>query len=56
MPAPISMDLRPRIVGHTRVKPVAPAGMFQYIVPLTRADEVDAKMIGYIKQAFDAAG
>jgi len=40
----------------TRVKPVPPGGMCQYIIPLTSADEVDAKIIGYVKQAFDAAG
>ncbi|HRP12166.1 MAG TPA: DUF5655 domain-containing protein, partial [Terricaulis sp.] len=43
-------------IKDARVKPVAPGGMCQYVVPLTSADEIDAKLIGYIKQAFDAAG
>lgn len=43
-------------IRDTRVKPVPPGGMCQYIVPLTNADEIDAKLIGYIKQAYDAAG
>lgn len=43
-------------IKDTRVKPVPPGGMCQYIVPLTSADEVDAKLIGYVKRAFDAAG
>jgi Domain of unknown function (DUF5655)/Domain of unknown function (DUF4287) len=43
-------------ISDARVKPVPPGGMCQYIVPLSSADEVDAKIIAYIKQAFDAAG
>ncbi|MEZ6022968.1 MAG: DUF5655 domain-containing protein [Hyphomonadaceae bacterium] len=43
-------------IKDTRVKPVPPGGMCQYIVPLTSADDVDAKLIGYVKRAFDAAG
>lgn len=43
-------------IKDTRVKPVPPGGMCQYIVPLTSADEVDAKIISYVKKAFDAAG
>ncbi len=43
-------------IKDTRVKPVPPGGMCQYIVPLTSADEIDAKLIGYIKRAYDAAG
>jgi hypothetical protein len=42
-------------INDTRVKPVPPGGMCQYIVPLTSADEVDAKLISYIKRAYDAA-
>lgn len=30
--------------------------MCQYIAPLTRTDEVDAKLIGIIQRAFEAAG
>ncbi|GAM98052.1 hypothetical protein U91I_01682 [alpha proteobacterium U9-1i] len=43
-------------ISDTRVKIVPPGGMCQYIVPLTTADEVDAKIVGYVKRAFDAAG
>jgi hypothetical protein len=43
-------------VNDTRVKPVPPGGMCQYIVPLTAAGEIDAKIIGYVKKAYDAAG
>ncbi len=43
-------------IKETRVKPQAPGGMCQYIVALTSADEIDAKLISYIKQAYDAAG
>jgi hypothetical protein len=43
-------------IADTRVKIVPPGGMCQYIVPLTDAGEVDSKIVGYIKRAFDAAG
>ena len=43
-------------IKDTRVKPVPPGGMCQYIVPLTRAEEIDDKIIGYVKRAYDAAG
>jgi hypothetical protein len=43
-------------IRDSRVKPVPPGGMRQYIVPLTSADEIDAKLVGYIKKAYDAAG
>lgn len=43
-------------IKDTRVKPVPPGGMCQYIVPLTSADEIDDKIVGYIKKAYDAAG
>lgn len=43
-------------IKDARVKPVPPGGMCQYIVPLTSADEIDAKLVSYIKKAFDAAG
>jgi hypothetical protein len=43
-------------VQDPRVKAVAPGGMCQYLVPLTHADEVDAKLIDIIQRAFEAAG
>jgi hypothetical protein len=43
-------------IKDTRVKPVPPGGMCQYIVPLTSAEEIDDKLIGYVKRAYDAAG
>lgn len=43
-------------IKDTRVKPQPPGGMCQYIVPLTSADEVDDKIVGYVKRAYDAAG
>lgn len=43
-------------ISDTRVKPVPPGGMCQYIVPLSSPDEIDAKLVSYIKQAFEAAG
>ena len=43
-------------VKDPRVKAVPPGGMCQYIVPLTSADEVDARLIAIIKRAYEAAG
>lgn len=43
-------------IKDTRVKPVPPGGMCQYIAPLASADEIDATLIAYIKRAYDAAG
>jgi hypothetical protein len=43
-------------INDTRVKPVAPGGMCQYIIPLTGADEVDDRIVSYVKKAYDAAG
>lgn len=43
-------------IKDTRVKPQAAGGMCQYIIALTSADEIDAKIVGYVKQAYDAAG
>lgn len=43
-------------VQDPRVKAVASGGMCQYVIPLTRADEVDTKLISIIQRAFDAAG
>lgn len=39
-----------------RAKAVPEGGMCQYIIPLTRADEVDASLLALIKRAYDAAG
>jgi Domain of unknown function (DUF5655)/Domain of unknown function (DUF4287) len=43
-------------INDTRVKPVPAGGMCQYIVPLTSAEEIDDRIIGYLKKAYDAAG
>lgn len=43
-------------IKDTRVKPVPPGGMCQYIVPLASADEIDDKLIAHVKRAYDAAG
>lgn len=43
-------------IKDARLKPVPPAGMCQYIAPLTSADEVDDKIIAYVRRAYDAAG
>lgn len=43
-------------IKDTRVKPQPPGGMCQYIVPIASAGEIDAKLVSYIKKAFDAAG
>ncbi|MGD9968313.1 MAG: DUF5655 domain-containing protein [Hyphomonadaceae bacterium] len=43
-------------ISDTRVKPLPAGGMCQYIVPLAGADEIDDKIIGYLKRAYDAAG
>lgn len=42
-------------VTHPRVKVVPPGGMCQYVVPLTAAAEIDAKLIAIVRRAFDAA-
>ena len=38
-----------------RAKALPPGGMCQYVVPLTSADEVDAKLVALVKTAFDGA-
>lgn len=43
-------------IKDPRVKAQAPGGMCQYIVALTSADEVDAKLVAIVRQAYDAAG
>ncbi|MEQ1616782.1 MAG: DUF5655 domain-containing protein [Terricaulis sp.] len=42
--------------GDPRAKAVAPGGMCQYLVALTDAASVDAKLIALIKRAYDSAG
>lgn len=42
-------------VKDPRVKALPPGGMCQYVVPLTAAAEVDAKLIAIVRRAFDAA-
>jgi hypothetical protein len=43
-------------IKDARVKIVPPGGMCQYIIPLSSAAEVDEKIVGYVKRAYDAAG
>ncbi len=43
-------------VKDARVKALPPGGMCQYVVPLTSADEVDAKLIAIVRRAYEAAG
>jgi hypothetical protein len=42
-------------VKDARVKALPPGGMCQFVVPLTSADEVDAKLIALVRKAFDGA-
>ncbi len=44
------------VPGTERLLEQPPGGMCQYKVKLTSADEVDAELIGWIRQAYDAAG
>jgi Domain of unknown function (DUF5655)/Domain of unknown function (DUF4287) len=44
------------VPGTERLLEQPPGGMCQYKVKLTSADEVDAELIAWIKQAYDAAG
>lgn len=43
-------------IKDPRAQPQPPGGMCNYIIALTRAEEIDSKLIGYIRQAYDAAG
>jgi hypothetical protein len=43
-------------IKDARVKAQPPGGMCQYIVALTDAAEIDAKIVAYIKTAYEAAG
>jgi hypothetical protein len=42
--------------GGERLLAQPPGGMCQYKVKLTRADEVDAELLGWVRHAFEAAG
>lgn len=42
-------------VKDPRAKALPPGGMCQYVVPLTSADEVDAKLVALVEAAFDGA-
>jgi hypothetical protein len=42
-------------VKDPRAKALPPGGMCQYVVPLTSADEVDAKLVALVRLAFDGA-
>lgn len=44
------------VAGTERLLALPPGGMCQYKVNLTDPDEVDAELIGWIRQAYDAAG
>jgi hypothetical protein len=41
------------VPGTTRLEALPPGGMCQYKVKLTRADEVDAELVGWIRRAYD---
>lgn len=43
-------------IADPRAKKQPPGGMCQYIVALTDASEVDAKLIALVRRAYDAAG
>jgi hypothetical protein len=39
-----------------RLKALPPGGMCQYTVRLSKPDEIDAELIGWVRAAYDAAG
>ena len=43
-------------IDDPRVQALPAGGMCQYVVPLTAAAEVDAKLIAIVRRAFEAAG
>lgn len=43
-------------VAHPRIEAVPPGGMCQYVAALTSPDDVDAKLIAVVKQAYEMAG
>jgi len=44
------------LTADPRLKALPPGGMCQYTVRLSAASEVDAKLVGWLRTAFDAAG
>ena len=44
------------VPGTTRLEALPPGGMCQYRVKVNDATEVDAELLGWIRQAYDAAG
>lgn len=44
------------VKGKGRLEELPPGQMCQYKVKLTKVEEVDAELLGWIKTAFDAAG
>jgi len=44
------------VPGTDRLLEQPPGGMCQYKVKVTGADEVDAELLGWVKQAYDSAG
>jgi hypothetical protein len=44
------------VEGGDRLLAQPPGGMCQYKVKLTRADEVDAELLAWVREAFDSAG
>jgi Domain of unknown function (DUF4287)/Domain of unknown function (DUF5655) len=44
------VDATPRLLA------LPPGGMCQYKVKVTGADEIDAELLGWVKQAYDSAG
>lgn len=44
------------LAAHPRLKLLPPGGMCQATTRITRTDEVDAVLTGWLKQAYDAAG
>lgn len=42
--------------SHPRLKALPPGGMCQYTVRLSKADELDDTLLGWVRAAYDAAG
>lgn len=52
----IGINLHSALPANARVKVLPPKGMCQYTVRLSTAQEVDAELLDWLRQAFDAAG